>query len=431
MFSTVYARYGITEGIMTNNCGVQVNCGVISGGWPSWGLGARARGLNVRVIILKSNEWEPCIRRWFPAALILNYDENFIWHPVMGDIDVWMSDTNMPNKLNILVSSASIVIMQRRCRQVPPDEWVRSQISLTHAECGGVTDGSWTLHLYTKAISPAMSTGPTISTSGRNVRTVLDSMTNGRPSAEPPKVASTTQPVTVRLQGSTYHCDGLFPWNERLCFFYCPSIYSPTKWVRRHLSGIEMMRLLDIPDELHSELTSKNRATLSQASALLPLKIVIRVLDSLPLHLLSSTPSKRPCLVEPTSLPTVIVNMDVTKSLESCRDSCTSDTATVVVSNKPLVSSPLDVETIASVEATRNLKATKSDNAPVPEYLWDHEIVSPDDVAYHQKVLALSGLRALILRKWKWNLLREFLSWFRTQHGVRSTPTSTKDWIAC
>ena len=326
------------------------------------------------------------------------------------------------------------------------------------------------LYVYTKDLLAAMETSLKLSTSGRNVRSVLDSMVSGRPSAEPPKIASTVTPATVQLRGNSFHCDGLFPWTNRLCFFFCPSIYSPTKWVRRHLSGLEMLRVMDIPDSLQAELTSNQRAQICHDNTLLPLKIVLRVLDSLPLPMVTMDASKRRCnpvtelnrnevalcfaggkflsdissAVSPPRSP----ESDVTCLVASTPDTASvnlpnlqlacvessvdpaSDDDTVVASNLTLTDLSMPISDIAAVEAQRNLKATKSDNAPVPEYLWDHEIVSPDDALYSVKVIALGRLRNLFLRRWKWNLLREFLGWFRRHHGHNQTVSSIRDWNA-
>jgi hypothetical protein len=45
--------------------------------------------------------------------------------------------------------------------------------------------------------------------------------------------------------------------------------------------------------------------------------------------------------------------------------------------------------------STRNDKAAKNDDAPVPEYLWD-DVIVPD--GNHEKVAALSVIRVFALR---------------------------------
>ena len=473
MQHSAYALYGITEGIMVNDCDVLLNCGVISDGWPSWGFGAEARGLNVSVIVIKNNEWEGLIRRWFPKAAIMVYDEEFQWNPAMSLVQVWMSDINLPSKLNHLFTEAKLVILRRRARQVPPATWTMHAFTVTHAECGGVTDGKWVLFVYAKDAPNLPDTLQFMSTSHRNLRSVLDSMSPGRPCSEPPKLASTTPLGLVKLRGTSFHCDGLFPWQDRLSFVFCPSIFSPTKWVRRHLTGGEMMRVLDIPDHVTLELSSSQRASLCQNCSLLPMKVVIRLLDTIPLGQLADVSSKKskldslPSGLSLSNVPTRRMNVpstplniasdDETVIATNCSNmpstplDIASDDETVIATNcsntEPLghslvVDTPaepfanslptvLDPSTIAGVEAKRNLKATKADDAPVPEYLWDHEIVTPDNPHYVNIIRALTCFRRLVLRRWKWNLLHEFMAWFRKQHGTAArTPAASRDFFA-
>jgi hypothetical protein len=77
-------------------------------------------------------------------------------------------------------------------------------------------------------------------------------------------------------------------------------------------------------------------------------------------------------------------------------------------------------------EFYRNQKATKSDNAPVPEYLWDRCVVRDDDPAHSIKLHALGVLRLFALRWWRRHLTRDFLSWCRATHG--SHWTSFRAW---
>jgi hypothetical protein len=227
----------------------------------------------------------------------------------------------------------------------------------------------------------------------------------------------------------------LYPWNDRLSFFFCPSIFSPSKWVRRHLSGVEMLRLLDIPDALHAEFSSNHRASICQDTTLLPTKVVLRVLDWLPLHLLIAAPSKRPreafvCDLHPALLPPH-AELELTSDDETVvttnRTHISSDTAATGISSSP---ETIHIN-ITAVETDRNLKATKADDAPVPEYLWDHEIVSPSDPNYARTVAALGVIRRFLLRRWKWMLLSEFLWWFDSTHGPSpTTDISLRNWNA-
>ena len=206
-----------------------------------------------------------------------------------------------------------------------------------------------------------------------------------------------------------------------------------------------MMRLLDIPDHVASTLASSQRATLCHDTSILPMKVVIRLLDSLPLPQLVDAPNKKlkqnPAispvelptsnLMPRTTMPTVmqaLASVDASHQSNTATFTVDSDEDTVIASNTQSETAGIDADTIAAVEAKRNLKATKADDAPVPEYLWNHEIVHPDSPHYSIVLAALSRLRNLLLRRWKWNLLREFMTWFRQRHGsAADAPAALRD----
>jgi len=54
-------------------------------------------------------------------------------------------------------------------------------------------------------------------------------------------------------------------------------------------------------------------------------------------------------------------------------------------------------------------KATKTDDAAVPEYLWDLELTPTLDPRIINKI---HGLRRFALRWWKYSLERDFFRWF-------------------
>jgi hypothetical protein len=149
MLQSEYALYGITEGIMSINCDLHLTCGVVCSGWPSWAFGVQARRIEVQFFVFKDNAWRHLIWVWFPHAGIFVYDKSFLWIPVINTVDIWLSDTNIPLvKLHIFESSASIVITQRRSRQVPSGVWKYSPLSMKHVDCSGIMDGEWCFHIF-------------------------------------------------------------------------------------------------------------------------------------------------------------------------------------------------------------------------------------------------------------------------------------------
>jgi hypothetical protein len=130
--------------------------------------------------------------------------------------------------------------------------------------------------------------------SGRNLHSVLDSMASGRACPVPPTVALSETPIVIRQSSNTYHCDGILPWNDRKVFLISPSMFSPTKWVQRKLTNRELLNILDVPDSIISALSDRNHATLISDTAFLPLKVILQLINMVPIESISRL-AEAPC----------------------------------------------------------------------------------------------------------------------------------------
>jgi hypothetical protein len=138
MFNSDFSLYGMTTGVLQLVPSLEVGCGVICGGWPSWVMGAETRGYSVKYVFVKSNVWTPWMRTWFPKAALIEYTEHFDWSSVDNNIMVWISDVAPPRKLKLWETSARFIISCRRIRHVPsPTTWTMTPLQLAHSSCGG------------------------------------------------------------------------------------------------------------------------------------------------------------------------------------------------------------------------------------------------------------------------------------------------------
>jgi hypothetical protein len=118
----------------------------------------------------------------------------------------------------------------------------------------------------------------------RDLTSVLDSRISGMPVPAPSQASRNSEtPRVLQLRPNTFFGGGILPWNLRDVFAIAPCIYSPTGWMRRQLSNKEMFDVLDIPENLHRELTVSQANTLIQDTTFIPLKVLLR-LDSLTLE---------------------------------------------------------------------------------------------------------------------------------------------------
>ncbi len=176
----------------------------------------------------------------------------------------------------------------------------------------------------------------------------------------------------------------MFPLDAKDPRLIVPCIFSPTKWVRRKLTGIEMCKVKDLPDSYTQQFLSGQIANICQDKTLVPMKVVHRMLDALSDHLSQCN------------------NLRSSEGVSSLEDS-------QQVKYQKLEEKSIVGESIVN----RNLSAAKADDAEVPEFLWDQALILEGE---WDKRRALKHLRAFTLRWWQANIRRELLKWFFNEH---------------
>jgi hypothetical protein len=406
-----YAKYGVTDGVLSNQR-ERRSCGIIVKGWPSWCMAATTRGWDVKLIVIKDNEWEREIRVWFPMAIVVEYERINGCEASVAYIEVWFSDLDPPQKLNLWISQAHFIITSRRARTVSKP-WQFQLLSISHAACGGVTSGSWIFYIYHKDDNLAIIKPAPVA--GRDLSTILNTKQEGMPCPKPATVPTSHQQV-IQLRPNTFHGGGLLPWGGFRLKIVAPCIFSQTGWVRRQLSGSEMLRALDVPEEMETELKSNQIRQICADVDMIPLKVTVSILDALPCW--------EPDLGEVGSRP---------KQPKRVLDGSPSAAGHVIngaVGSTPVTESMKD----------RDAKATKSDDAAIPEYHWNRKLSPSLDP---QVVKALAGLRKFAWLWWYRHLEREFMHWFMTNYpitdieqfllnfpGCKKHVAAHRDWLA-
>lgn len=143
MLTTRYSKYGVAEGILTIEEKRNVVCSIICGGWPSWAMGAQTRGWHISRMIVKNFAWIDLMKACFPGVPILDYGEVDHWPAQNYSDNIWLSDGDIPRKLDIWNNVYLHTIITRcRIRHVPHSSWKMQKLELHHAQCGGVTTGT-------------------------------------------------------------------------------------------------------------------------------------------------------------------------------------------------------------------------------------------------------------------------------------------------
>ncbi len=376
-----YAKYGVTAGVVQVIEGVVLSCGVICRGWPSWAFGAALRGWEVSFLLVKDSDWVKELAGWFPRASMHVYKKEFKLPIQFTKLNYWFSDSDPPRSLNLWKSYAKVIVSIRRARHVDDSSWTMTPFHFQHSAVGGATDASGSLYVYAKEpVSLSQVVNPI---SLRDLSGILDSKIPGTPCPAPLQV-SNKEPKVIQVRPNTYHGGGLLPWTARNAFIIAPCCFSPTNWVRRRLSSMEMCNVLDIPIPIAEKLSQSQIKTVIDDIGHIPLKVILQLLDSLPTFP-DDTAKKR---------------IKTESSVDTQHQFSPSSPEILSISKDLLVN--------------RNLKAAKNDDAPIPEFLWDNDIVPDND---ERKITALTPIRTFALRWWWRHTTKDFLKWLNLNYS--------------
>lgn len=145
-----YAHYGMSRGVVESDkarYGASQSCAVMTNGWPSWAFAARASGWRIMLIVLTDAEWLGFTVKCFEGVdvrLLNDLPTGFMWPAV----DATFSGLDLGSKVSMWSMVSSFIVMARAARRKPAS-WTVQLISLSHVACGGVTDGTWKVNLYT------------------------------------------------------------------------------------------------------------------------------------------------------------------------------------------------------------------------------------------------------------------------------------------
>jgi len=194
-----------------------------------------------------------------------------------------------------------------------------------------------------------------------------------------------------------------------------PAVFSPTGWVTRKLSTSELLGTVDFPVALIKNISGATAGSLFQHLTIpyKPLQMVL--LDILRRNV--DTNHKDKVLDQLNAENDVNENavFDRLDAKEELNGGGTQLSRKTVCSDRDMVE---DTNNGISSDIYDDAKATKSDDAAVPEMVWSERI----KIGPHQRELnwdersALQGFRRMGLLWWKRKLTRSFWVWLKQQH---------------
>ena len=302
----------------------------------------------------------------------------------------------------------------------PPKEesrWIVSKLRMEHATLGGVTTrvdwifvASRFMHSDQKQTisfldwwKGSMEKGLSLTT----VRGIIKPTEHGKPRA------------VSKVKSEDLLCDRKMNWKlDREKVHILPSVFSPTGLVQRKLVPKELALALDFPSQLSAGRSDEELSELIDKTGP-PFKTRVQVVRLIRDFIEQQTSAKSKKRERPESSRTdsKVASSDVSAhGMKVDEDERVPDDMEILTDN-----ALHELER----EEDRNLKATKSDDAAIPHYLWNDRIldrfgmVNEDDRA--RGIHALDWIRHGALIYWKRLVSRSFWRWWRDSQSCLST----------
>lgn len=306
-----------------------------------------------------------------------------------------------------------------------PADWKNGSVMVSHEKLGGVTTGKFKIEWVCRKNSPAPKFvfPPAIKANLRQVLSTSDP--SGGPSAEP---------KLNQLNSSK----GLLNWKQKWVPIVGPHLYRKNSWVTRMLSRKEKCDILDIPNVRSLKLSQEEMEKLVNHE--IPGKVYfasVYFFTSLEQPASVETDSNRGSR-DTSRKPEVVKGKSEVVRAQPNYEGIDLDTSDLLV----------EIDQLQGVSS----KATKSDDALVPEDLWNVRIAEglirlweTEEGPWSQPInfqlshdwfrfkWALKRLRRFALQIWKRLVRSDFDKWYREigKHGLNPTQIFKDGLSAC
>jgi hypothetical protein len=332
---------------------------------------------------------------------------------VSDEVDVVLFDEIAPRVNDPVWNSASVklVIWSGGTKEHgPPESWSLVHWKVAHSELGGVTNGVFHMWAACRSTGRPLPQLQVVGVSATLSHVVSPTQGKGRlvpiPSVDEPTMN------TAR---------GLLDWKNRFGTVIVPTVYSHSHWVRRRLVPSELGAVLDIPADVASALSSESMELLTR-TLLCPIKVRSAALEVM--ERLWEVPAS------PEELPTTTATRTFSPELTEFRRVLDEPFGLPIKRTSSGCATPVECEARVdpseggdSVQAEaerlrRTAKASKSDDAGVPEYLWDDRVkLTPKarHLPQDEFLQALKVIRGGSLTFWKRSVAVGFAEWWKKE----------------
>lgn len=281
-----------------------------------------------------------------------------------------------------------------------PRGWKMLCKRVSHCTVGGVTNVSFWIGVALRN-EGGLCWKPQTQFVGNVLRQVVDPTVGGR----------TCLPVKESVRRKENTALGLLDWKDRFGYVSVPTVYSKDRWARRKLKAKELCDALDLPGFLVCDASEREKELMTQV--VIPGKILQFVFQGVKLErdvqILKRDHYKKRRIIE----------------LAPVSNKRPKNIVSEVESSEPVHQEEDNPR--SEGKSTVTDKAVKSDDAEIPEHLWNLKVLEgiprcqdkyASDPKYRRRFLSSVGvLRSWLLTEWKKRVERSFHVWFHgTEH---------------
>ena len=412
-------------------------CWIFADKIPIWAMALPASSMKATALFLKSGEWCDVAASLVDEDCPIELAVKGRWAKAPATKAQWALCDGRPSPACLAICEASGISRMLSLRPIRDTGgrrgrscWHTHHVTVTHSEVGGISTRSTKIY-YSWNSNACTPTGPFPTAKDiplhvqRDASTVVGTTKHNKAICLPPKELRVV-PLTVQIhrtyQGqSVYHSGGWLPANfGPRTFITCPSRYQEqdNRWAIRYLADKELLEAFGVS---HSHAAVLLDGQYDDWSALVPVESLIAGLklfrgipyideNYLGIHEGGvSKPKRRRRFVgftdQKAPRPALGLAQSEAKDLS--------------------VEAPNAQDALKGAGmADRERKATKSDDAQVPVYLWTDQFVGGSQGKWKAEQAslleqAMNSLRHLLFLPIWWRLLsRSFFGWMRKKHGA-------------
>jgi hypothetical protein len=233
---------------------VRIPCCVVSDTWPGWLQALPGFGFHCTVCFLQEmNDWTRNLLSLHPGCVVTNFAA-LSWDMVLPPGVSWLFLQGTSALLDFLPptspSGCTVVGTLDASAQPLALPWIHT-VSLSHVLYGGVIDGNWSLFSNDPCLLP---TGAPPKAIARRLCHVIDKTRRVSQAKPMPPLEPGELPAKVQWVEGVKSCidwNGIVPQSGlHNLVVYCPLVFSPTGWVTRPLTVMELAAIFDVSETL-------------------------------------------------------------------------------------------------------------------------------------------------------------------------------------